>query len=67
LLNSARRAMVSTVTDRNPFSKNSFRAARKMALRRCSFSLSLLRSEPKASPPVVRPGRSPGTHMNDGH
>src|SRR5512139_3552148 len=59
--------MLSTVTERNPFSKNSRLAARRMALRRSSFSLSLLRSEPKASPPVARPDRPPGTHMNDGH
>ncbi len=59
--------MLSTVTARNPFSKNSFLADRRMALRRCSFSLSLLRSEPKASLPVVRPARMPGSHVNHGH
>ena len=45
---------------RKPFSKNSFRAARRIVLRRCSFSLSLLRSEPKVFLPVAGHGPSHG-------
>src|SRR4030043_164735 len=47
LLSSAFLAMLSTVTDRNPFSKNNFRAAFRMAFFRFSLSRFLLSPSPK--------------------